>query len=69
MKPNEGTADRIIRLTLSVVFFTLAFTVTAGLWTYITAGLGVLMLGTAVVGYCPLYALLGINTCPVRKIS
>lgn len=68
MKVNEGTADRVIRLILSAVFFTLAFTVTAGFWTYVTAGLGVLMLLTAVVGYCPAYALLGINTCP-RKTS
>ncbi|WP_027891359.1 YgaP family membrane protein [Calidithermus chliarophilus] len=69
MKPNEGTADRVIRLVLSAVFFTLAFTVTAGVWTYVAAGLGVLMLATAAVGYCPLYALLGVNTCAVRKAS
>lgn len=67
MKPNEGPTDRIIRLALAVVFFLLAFTVAAGVWVYVAAGLGVVMLLTAAVGFCPLYALLGINTCPVPQ--
>ncbi|WP_337867870.1 DUF2892 domain-containing protein [Meiothermus sp.] len=67
MKPNEGTTDRIIRLALAVVFFLLAFAVAAGVWVYVAAGLGVVMLLTSVVGFCPLYALLGINTCPVPQ--
>ncbi|GIW29415.1 MAG: membrane protein [Meiothermus sp.] len=67
MKPNEGTTDRIIRLALAVVFFLLAFTVATGVWIYVAAGLGVVMLLTAAVGFCPLYALLGINTCPVPQ--
>ena len=67
MKLNESNTDRIIRVVLAVVFFLLAFTVTSGLWTFVAAALGVVMLGTAAVGFCPLYALFGINTCPVAQ--
>lgn len=67
MKPNEGTTDRIIRLILAAVFFLLAFTVAGGVWVYVAAGLGAVMLLTAAVGFCPLYAVLGINTCPAPR--
>ncbi len=67
MKPNEGTTDRIIRLVLAVVFFGLAFTVAGGVWVYVALVLGGVMLLTAAIGFCPLYALLGISTCPVPQ--
>jgi len=67
MKPNEGTTDRIIRLVLAAVLFLLAFTVASGVWVYFAVGLGVVMLLTAAVGFCPLYAVLGINTCPAPQ--
>lgn len=67
MKPNEGTTDRIIRLVLAVVLFLLAFTVAGGVWVYVAAGLGAVMLLTAAVGFCPLYAVLGLNTCPAPQ--
>ncbi|MGK0619820.1 YgaP family membrane protein [Meiothermus cerbereus] len=67
MKPNEGTTDRIIRLVLAVVLFLLAFTVAGGVWVYVAAGLGAVMLLTAAVGFCPLYAALGVNTCPAPQ--
>lgn len=47
MKPNEGTADRIVRLVLAAVFFLLAFTIAAGVWVYVAVGLGAVMLLTA----------------------
>jgi hypothetical protein len=67
MKPNEGTTDRIIRLVLAAVLFLLAFTVASGVWVYVAVGLGVVMLLTAAVGFCPLYAVLGVNTCPAPQ--
>lgn len=67
MKTNEGTTDRIVRLVLAAVFFLLAFTVVGGVWVYVAAGLGAVMLLTAAIGFCPLYALLGIRTCPVPQ--
>ena len=63
MKTNESSTDRIIRVVLGIVLLALYFTAT------VTGGLGVvfIVLGaiallTGVVGFCPLYALLKINT-------
>ena len=66
MKPNESNTDRIIRFLLAIVFFGVAFA-TGGVWAYVAGALGVVMLVTAAVGFCPLYALLGISTCPVSR--
>ncbi|WP_299430166.1 DUF2892 domain-containing protein [uncultured Meiothermus sp.] len=65
MKPNQGTTDRIVRLLLAAVFFLLAFTLAGGVWVYGAAVLGGVMLLTAAIGFCPLYTLFGIRTCPV----
>ena len=70
MKKNVGSADRIIRLLLAAVFAYLYFagivTGTAGLVLVILGGVFVL---TSLVGFCPLYAPFGINTCPAKKTS
>ncbi len=39
-------------------------TATVGLWGYI----GIVPLVTGALGICPLYTLLGINTCPASKV-
>ena len=59
MKPNVGTVDRVIRAVLGIVLIALALTGTIGWWGW----LGVVPLLTAAVGWCPPYAMLGINTC------
>lgn len=60
MKTNEGVLDRSLRVILGLVLIGLAATGTVGLWGYI----GVIPLVTGAVGMCPLYSLLGINSCP-----
>ncbi|MDX1937464.1 MAG: DUF2892 domain-containing protein [Flavihumibacter sp.] len=68
MKKNMGNADRIIRLILAAVFAYLYFgnvvTGTLGLVLVILGGVFVL---TSLVSFCPLYKLVGINTCPVKQ--
>jgi hypothetical protein len=68
MKPNMGTADRIIRIILAAIFAYLYFsgTVTgiAGLILVILGGVFVL---TSLISFCPLYSLFGLNTCPAKK--
>ncbi len=68
MKKNVGNTDRIIRVLLAAVFAWLYFggivTGTAGL---ILVVLGAIFLVTALVGFCPIYAVLGMNTGPVKK--
>lgn len=68
MKKNMGNADRIIRVLLAAVFAYLYFsgTVTgiAGLVLVILGGVFVL---TSLVSFCPLYTLVGLNTCQTKK--
>lgn len=70
MKKNMGNADRVIRIILAIVFASLYLTNT------ITGTLGlVLMIFSAVflltsfVSFCPLYAIVGLNTCPAKKTT
>jgi len=63
MKTNEGTLDRALRLVAGLALIGLAATGTVGLWGYI----GVVPLLTGLVGFCPVYTILGINTCPARR--
>ncbi len=62
MKRNTGTLDRILRLTAGVVLVTLAAMDIIGIWGYI----GAVPLLTAVIGYCPVYTLFGLHTCPLE---
>ena len=61
MTRNEGTLDRVARVALGVVLIVLALRGMYTPWTWI----GVVPLLTGLVGMCPLYSLLGINTCKV----
>lgn len=63
MKVNEGVIDRSLRVVAGLVLIGLAATGTVGLWGYI----GVVPLLTGAVGMCPIYSLLGINTCPAPR--
>jgi hypothetical protein len=64
MKKNMGTADRIIRLLLAVVFAVLYFGgyVEGPLGTGLVIAGGIFLL-TSLAGFCPLYSLVGMNTC------
>ena len=64
---NVGTVDRTIRGIVGVVLLALALTSLAGVWAWVAGIVGVVMLGTAALGTCPPYALLGINTCKMKS--
>lgn len=59
MKMNEGTIDRVLRVVAGIGILSLAFIGPQTPWGY----LGAVPLLTGAVGYCPLYSILGINTC------
>jgi O-antigen ligase len=59
MTQNIGNIERIIRIVGGLVLITLAATGTVGVWGW----LGLVPLATGLVGWCPPYSLLGINTC------
>lgn len=68
MKKNMGSADRIIRFIIAavvaVLYFTNTITGTFGIVLLVLAGVFVL---TSLISFCPLYSLVGLNTCPVKK--
>ncbi|MEO1745613.1 MAG: DUF2892 domain-containing protein [Pseudomonadota bacterium] len=68
MMQNVGTIDRAIRALagLGLVGLFLIGTVTGTLG-WLALLVGVVLLGTAAMGWCPPYALLGIRTCAVKK--
>lgn len=68
MKKNMGTADRIIRLLVAAVFAYLYFSGTvAGTFGLILVILGGVFVATSLISFCPLYAIVGVNTCGVKK--
>ena len=68
MKKNMGSADRIIRLILAVLFTALYFmdivSGTLGLILMIAAGIFLL---TSLIRFCPLYAPFGLSTCKTEN--
>lgn len=64
MTHNTGNADRVARVVLAIVFAVLGVVLggTLGIVFFVLAAV---MLVTAAVGFCPLYRLVGINTCKV----
>lgn len=64
MTRNVGRIDRALRIVVGLVVFSLFFLLDPpnnyfGL-------IGLVPLATGLLGWCPPYALLGINTCPTE---
>ena len=68
MKKNMGSADKIIRLIVAAVlaflFYNGTIVGTLGIVAVIAAAVFAL---TSLVSFCPIYPLLGINTCSLKK--
>jgi hypothetical protein len=64
MNKNIGGIERIIRILAGLVLIALAATSTVGWWGW----LGLVLLATGLMGWCPPYSLLGINTCKNRNV-
>lgn len=70
MKFNVGTPDRIARLVIGAVLVLLPLLPEIALfanplWFWASLVVGVVLIGTALVRFCPLYAILGLSTCKV----
>ncbi|MCR6667969.1 MULTISPECIES: YgaP family membrane protein [Methyloversatilis] len=63
MKSNVGGIDKILRIVVGAALIALAAMGQIGVWGYI----GVVPLLTGLFNFCPVYPLLGINTCGIRK--
>jgi hypothetical protein len=58
---NEGMVDRSIRVILGVVLISLVFIGPQSPWGWV----GLVPLITGIIGFCPLYKIIGLNTCPI----
>lgn len=70
MKKNVGNIDRVVRLLLAAVFIALfALGKVEGTLGIVLVAIGSIFALTAFVGFCPLYTIFGLSTCPVKKAS
>lgn len=63
---NEGTIDRALRIIVGIALLAMFFMYPEASWRYWTL-LGIVPLATGLIGSCPVYSLLGVSTCPVKK--
>lgn len=63
MKTNVGGVDKIARIVVGALLILLALTGTIGAWGWI----GVVPLATGLFNVCPLYSLIGVNTCKTKQ--
>lgn len=60
---NEHPVERVLRVVLGLGLLSLVFVGPKSWWGLI----GLVPLLTGLAGTCPLYSILGINTCPLAK--
>ncbi|GLH71347.1 hypothetical protein GETHPA_28800 [Geothrix rubra] len=62
MQVNVGSADKAVRIVIGLALLSLLFLLEGkARWFGL---IGIVPLLTAFTGFCPLYSLLGVNTCP-----
>ncbi|HEX4909234.1 MAG TPA: DUF2892 domain-containing protein [Permianibacter sp.] len=62
MKSNVGGIDKLLRIGAGIGL--IAWALLGGpVWAWV----GVVPLATGLFNFCPLYTLIGLNTCPVKK--
>jgi len=66
LKTNVGGIDRILRIVVGLALIAGFFlnTEASMRWLYL---LGIIPLATGLMQTCPLYSMLGLNTCPMKK--
>ena len=63
MQTNVGTIDRAARVVVGLGLVVAAYADALGPWAWI----GVVPLVTGIIGTCPMYRVLGIDTCGLRR--
>lgn len=63
MEKNVGMVDRIVRVVIGIILlYAVATGMVQGIVMYVAGILGLMMLVTAALAYCPLYTIMKINT-------
>ncbi|MBK8062949.1 MAG: DUF2892 domain-containing protein [Betaproteobacteria bacterium] len=65
MKSNVGGIDKILRIAAGLIVLGLFFVLegNARYWALV----GLVPLFTGLFNFCPLYSIIGVNTCPMKK--
>ncbi|MEN6586800.1 MAG: DUF2892 domain-containing protein [Sulfuricella sp.] len=63
MKANVGGIDKLLRIVAGAALIGLTLSGVIGIWGWI----GVIPLATGLMGWCPFYPLLGLNSCPSKS--
>ena len=63
MQSNVGGIDRVLRIVIGAILVALTVIGTIGAWGWI----GLVPLATGVLGFCPLYRLIGLSSCPLQR--
>lgn len=67
MKTNMSTADKFIRVLIGIAIAILYYLeIISGTTAIVILGVGIILLITSLVSYCPLYAIFGIKTCKTK---
>ncbi len=70
MKTNENAIDRIIRILLAVALGTVvAFKAVTGIAAILFIAVAAVLLLTGAIGFCGIYAILGLSTCKLSHKS
>ena len=69
MTPNLGTTNRTLRILVGLALLAAPFVTGIGLFASTTATViavivGLVLIGTSAMKFCPLYRVFGIQTCP-----
>ena len=74
MIKNVGSTDRLIRLIAGVILLIIAVPSLAGMafaglggWAWLVGLVGLVLVATALLNFCPAYTLIGVNTCKTGK--
>ena len=65
MNSNVGSVDKVVRIIIALVLFSLYFVLEGNL-RYL-AVIGFIPLLTALISWCPIYKIFGLNSCPLNK--
>lgn len=68
MKKNVGNGDRFLRIMIGIIALVLVIgNVVEGVWMWIALAVGISMVLTSSIQFCPAYTIFGINTCKIKK--
>lgn len=68
MTKNMGNTDKVIRVLIAAAIAVLYYQdKIQGTLAYVLMGVAIILLITSLVNFCPLYKVLGINSCRIKK--